>query len=339
MTSTVTCNDPSIEVVPAQPRRAARAKEAQPDLTAALAAAERGRDEAEQDAGALITVLGSLATARSGDEAIQLALDSVKDGFGWAYGSYWTLDHKDHVLKFALESGSAGEEFARVTRAASFQEGVGLSGRAWKNRDLFFTPDIGEMTDCVRAPIAQKVGVKSGVCFPIMIAGDVVGTMDFFTTETLHPTPQRLEALRNIGRMVSQSIERFRGEEATREGAADTAAVAEVLGALSSASTVASAAEAALNTVREAFGWVYGSYWSIDAADRALKFVTQSGDAGEEFARVTRAASFQEGVGLSGRAWKNRDLFFTPDIGEMTDCVRAPIAQKVGVKSGVCFPI
>ena len=43
------------------------------------------------------------------------------------------------------------------------------------------------MTDCVRAPVAQKVGVKSGVCFPIIVDGDVVGTMDFFATETLAP--------------------------------------------------------------------------------------------------------------------------------------------------------
>ncbi|MGQ0843548.1 MAG: GAF domain-containing protein [Sporichthyaceae bacterium] len=318
--------------------RKAEAADAGGDL-ARIEQLEASRRDAEADFAALTTVLDALAAASSTEQAIQAALNSVRQSFGWAYGSFWALDRRDAALKFAAESGDAGEEFAKVTRAASFREGVGLSGRAWKNRDLFFTPDIGEMTDCVRAPIAQKIGVKSGVCFPVIVGGDVVGTMDFFTTETLHPSPQRLDALRSVGRMVSQSIERIQGEEANREIAADTGAVAQVLGALSAASTSSEAATAALNTVRESFGWAYGSYWAIDPSDRALKFVVESGNAGEEFARVTRAASFKEGVGLSGRAWQSRDLFFTPDIGEMTDCVRAPVAQKIGVKSGVCFPI
>ena len=61
------------------------------------------------------------------------------------------------------------------------------------------------MTDCVRAPVAQRVGVKSGVCFPIIVGGEVVGTMDFFATETLTRAAQRLDALRNVGRLVSQA--------------------------------------------------------------------------------------------------------------------------------------
>ena len=59
------------------------------------------------------------------------------------------------------------------------------------------------MTDCCRAPVAQRIGVKSGVCFPLIVDGEVIGTMDFFATETLDPSPGRLDALRNVGRMVS----------------------------------------------------------------------------------------------------------------------------------------
>ena len=195
------------------------------------------------------------------------------------------------------------------------------------------------MTDCVRAPVAQRVGVKSGVCFPLIVDGEVVGTMDFFATETLTLSADRLETLRNVGRLVSQALERLSKEQAQREGAADTSAVNKVLGSLSTATTAEEAVQVALDTVRAEFGWAYGSYWKVDPADRTLKFAIESGDAGAEFRRVTLEASFAEGVGLSGRAWKSRDLFFTADLGEMTDCVRAPVAQRVGVKSGVCFPL
>src|SRR5262249_12659029 len=103
--------------------------------------------------------------------------------------------------------------------------------------------------------------------------------------------------------------EKLRMEAEAEEQASNTRAVNEVLAAMGSATTCDSAAQAALDTVRDAFGWAYGSYWKVDPADQLLKFAVESGDAGEEFRKVTLAASFAEGVGLSGRAWKSRDLF------------------------------
>ncbi|WP_237111743.1 methyl-accepting chemotaxis protein [Nocardioides sp. WS12] len=197
---------------------------------------ENLRVEAESSTTAVNKVLSTLSAATEVEAAVQTALDTVRNEFGWAYGSYWKVDPADRTLKFDRESGDAGAEFRRVTLQASFAEGVGLSGRAWAQRDLFFTRDIGEMTDCVRAPVAQQVGVKSGVCFPVMIDGEVVGTMDFFATETLDPSPQRLEALRNVGRLVSQALSRINREVEEREAAASMATkVAQILDVVSAA--------------------------------------------------------------------------------------------------------
>ncbi|MDT0263065.1 methyl-accepting chemotaxis protein [Jatrophihabitans lederbergiae] len=185
-------------------------------ITAELrAAAVSG--EAAADTGAVSNLVKQLQSAQSEDEVVRSALTSVRDAFGWAYGSYWPLDRESQTLKFGLESGDVGAEFREVTMAASFREGVGLSGRAWRARDLFFTADIGEMADCVRAPVAARIGVKSGVCFPITIRGEVTGTMDFFATDVLNPSEARLEALRNVGRLVSQAFERIAAEHSTTE--------------------------------------------------------------------------------------------------------------------------
>jgi methyl-accepting chemotaxis protein len=190
---------------------------------------EAERNDAMADSAAVNKVLGELQSASTIDGAISAVLDSVRAEFGWAYGSFWALDRDDMTLKFVQESGDAGPEFRKVTLEASFARGVGLSGRAWASEDLLFTPDIGEMTDCVRAPVAQKVGVKSGVCFPIIVSGEVVGTMDFFATETLKPSAQRLDALRNVGRLVSQAYTRINKETADREQAAELAAKVEAV--------------------------------------------------------------------------------------------------------------
>jgi GAF domain-containing protein len=295
--------------------------------------------EARENAAALGAVVRALSGVSTAEEAAQAALDSIRKCFGWAYGSHWKVDPAVNALRFATESGSAGPEFRTVTLEASFQEGVGLSGRAWRTKDLVFVEDLGEVTDCVRAPVAQKAGVQSGICFPLLEDGQVVGTMDFFATETLHPSDERLEVLRSVGVLVSQALERVADAERQLAAKSDLAAVNSVLRELAGATDEEAAISGALNTIRREFGWVYGSFWSVDPDARALTFALESGDAGPDFRRVTREASFQEGVGLAGRAWRTRGMVFVRDIGEVTDCVRAPVAQRVGVKSGVCLPL
>ena len=254
---------------------------------------EQFRTESEADTAAVNKVLSSLSSVNDVESAVQLALDTVRGEFGWVYGSYWKVDPADRLLKFDRESGDAGPEFRAVTLAASFAEGVGLSGRAWAQRDLYFTRDIGEMTDCVRAPVAQAVGVKSGVCFPIMVGGEVVGTMDFFATETLDPSEQRLASLRNVGRMVSQAMERIQREAADRAAAADLATKVQlILDVVSAAAAgdltrelainsddavgqVAEGLRTLLSTLRESLGNIGGTAETLAAAADQLTGLSQ----------------------------------------------------------------
>jgi GAF domain-containing protein len=170
--------------------------------------------ETLHDREAVTTVVSRVGEATDAKSALHTALETVRTAFGWAYGSFWALDEEENVLRFSVESGSAGEEFRQVTLAASFAEGVGLSGRAWRRRDLVFVRDLGEVTDCVRRPAAQRAGVKSGVCFPILSEGRVIGTMDFFVTDTIDLSESRTAALRNVQQLVSQRLDILRRAEA-----------------------------------------------------------------------------------------------------------------------------
>ncbi|GIE31628.1 hypothetical protein Ait01nite_046730 [Actinoplanes italicus] len=187
--------------------------------TSAVAAAELR--QVANDREAVTTVVSRVGAASDSQTTIRSALDAVRTAFGWAYGSYWEIDANLNVLKFHLESGSAGDEFRRVTLAAEFAEGVGLSGRAWRARDLVFVRDLAEVTDCVRAPAAQRAGVRSGVCFPIMSGDRIVGTMDFFTTEYIDLSESRAAALRNVQQLVSQRLDVVRGTERASANARD----------------------------------------------------------------------------------------------------------------------
>jgi methyl-accepting chemotaxis protein/putative methionine-R-sulfoxide reductase with GAF domain len=308
-------------------------------------ALEQGKADAElqqqraADARAVTSVVSDLAAAATIQEAATTALESVRSTFGWAYGSYWAIDPKENVLKFSVESGTVNQEFQQVTLQASFREGQGLSGRAWRTRELVFVADLAELRDCVRAPVARRAGVKSGVCLPVIVHNKVVGTLDFFALETLTPTQDRIDALRSVGRLVSSALERIEDSRTAKETAADTAAVNEVLQAIGKATSEVDASRLALDTVRSAFGWAYGSYWVIEKQSNTLRFFSESGKVTPEFSEITAKAAFREGEGLSGRTWKARDLLFVADLAEVTECCRREPAQRAGVKSGICFPI
>jgi methyl-accepting chemotaxis protein len=175
--------------------------------------------EAATNAAGISAVLEATGKAKSPAEAASAALSAARSAFGFAYGSFWTLD--GDALRFSCESGSVNDEFARATASAKFREGEGLSGRAWRARDLVFVKDLGEVTDCCRRAPAQKAGVKSGFCFPITVGGAVVGTMDLFSLETQAPTDDRLNAIRNVGRLVSAALERIQTQEREAHAAAD----------------------------------------------------------------------------------------------------------------------
>ncbi|MGE0199547.1 MAG: GAF domain-containing protein [Candidatus Melainabacteria bacterium] len=296
-------------------------------------------DESRQNTQALLGVIQKLMAAKSREEVLMSALMHICDQFGWAYGSFWQLDAGAQVLRFSLESGSVTPEFSQVTRSASFAKGVGLSGKTWQRMDLMFVEDLGEMVDCCRREPAQRAGVKSGICFPIVVNGEFQGTMDFFATETLTLSENRLDVLRNVGQLVSSSLERILDAEASRDVALNAEALSEVLGKLSTQSTTESAVTTALNTVKETFGWAYGSFWRLDEVAQVLRFSVETGSVTPEFTKVTREASFAKGVGLSGKTWLKNELVFVEDLGEMVDCCRREPAQRAGVKSGICFPI
>jgi hypothetical protein len=94
--------------------------------------------------------LGKLQNNADKKRALQVVLDTVRATFGWAYGSFWELNNKGDALVFNVQSGHVNSEFEQVTQTASFQKGVGFSGKTWQKGRLFYVKDLGEMTDCCR---------------------------------------------------------------------------------------------------------------------------------------------------------------------------------------------
>lgn len=170
---------------------------------------EADLEEARRNSQAVLAVVTCLQTLpEERDEGIRKALDAVRDAFGWAYASFWEIKPGQRVLSFCCESGSVNEEFRRVTLSTTFREGEGLSGRAWRQRRLISVREISDMRDCPRAPVAQRAGVHSGMALPVILSGEVIGVMDFFSLESFDLSVDRSSVVEAIGTAVSGAIER-----------------------------------------------------------------------------------------------------------------------------------
>ncbi len=201
---------------------------------------ERMVAERASDARALNAVMAALQTATSPESAAQLALDAVRHEFGWTYGSYWQIVD-EWIARHVVESGDPGADVRRLSQTSTVDRGTGLCGRAWRDHDVCASADLASVEDDERASAVIGAGMRSGVAFPILIEGHVVGIMELLTTDVDVPSAQRLDLLRSVGAIVAQTMQRLLAAAAERAHAATITAVAGEI--VESSDALAAAAE------------------------------------------------------------------------------------------------
>lgn len=192
--------------------RSSTAGESERSATAESApvyAAPAQNDDSEANTRALIDTISAIVRAESTQDILRATLDVVRRRFGWTYASYWAVNPARDALVLVLESGESDEELQRVSRSARFREGEGLNGRAWKRREAVVVDDISELTDCCRAQVARRAGLRSAVSVPIGEGSQVLGTMDFFLPDLSTLTPVRIDVLRVLGQTAADKIDQL----------------------------------------------------------------------------------------------------------------------------------
>jgi methyl-accepting chemotaxis protein len=159
------------------------------------------------NAKALRRVLDAVASSLDPDEVVGAALEAMRQSYAASYASYWRVDFAANRLKFVNDKGATSEEFRRVSNAAHFREGEGLNGRSWRQRDVVFEPEISAVSDCVRAPLASRAGLRAAVAMPLMLRGKVIGTLDMMWSETSTLSDDGANAMRDIALAISQRLE------------------------------------------------------------------------------------------------------------------------------------
>jgi PAS domain S-box-containing protein len=143
-------------------------------------------------------------------------LRTICQGMTWDMGLLWCVDPDAGLLRF-VESWHvptiAPAEFEAVSRGRTFPTGVGLPGRIWAAAAPVWIADIASDPSFPRAPIALRDGLSAAFGLPILLAGTVLGVIEFFSVTMRQPDPDLLEMMTAITTQVGQFIERRRVAE------------------------------------------------------------------------------------------------------------------------------
>ena len=184
------------------------------------------RKRAERRLAAQFAVTQALAESQSMAEAAPRILRGICENLGWELGVYWAVDSTAQVLR-CVTTHSVHEpgEFEDVSRATTFDRGVGVPGRAWGTAAPLWIPDVSDVGELPREEMLARRGLHAAFAFPLVDATGVVGVMEFLTTEIRYPDDHLLQMAHVVGSQTGQFLERRRAELAVRESEARTRAV------------------------------------------------------------------------------------------------------------------
>jgi PAS domain S-box-containing protein len=161
----------------------------------------------------------SLAESATLDVATPRVLEAVCQSLGWELGALWLIDRDSATLR-CVETwrlpGVEVPEFEENSRQRSFTEGEGLPGRVWQSRKPAWVTDITS-SSFPRAAMAERANLHAAFAFPILLADEILGVLEFFTHELREPDAALLEMMETVGSQIGQFIERKEAEDGLRQ--------------------------------------------------------------------------------------------------------------------------
>ena len=155
-----------------------------------------------------------LADSTDFNEATRQILRAACEHLDWDVGAFWIVDGDLlHCLDLCKQPGTNVEEFEKLTRNTTFAKGVGLPGRVWATGKPARISNVTTDPNFPRAPVAEKVGLQGAFGFPILLDGEVLGVLEFFSHEIKDPDDELLRMVSSVGGQIGQFTKRKRVEE------------------------------------------------------------------------------------------------------------------------------
>jgi PAS domain S-box-containing protein len=158
----------------------------------------------------------ALVEAATFGEAAPKILQAICEALDWEHGALWTIDRDVDALRCAEiwhHPAVQFPEFEAISRRTTFRRGVGLPGRVWATGEPAWIPDVVHDSNFPRAPIADREGLHAAFGFPILLRGEVLSVMEFFSREIRQPDEELLTMLTTVGNQIGLFIDRRRAQE------------------------------------------------------------------------------------------------------------------------------
>src|SRR4051794_15847653 len=129
-------------------------------------------DQRPHDAAVLLEAEHAVARVltETGDEAAAYPrlLGAIGEALEWDVGAVWTPDgHGAPGSLRCVATWPATGIYVRASRATRLAHGEGLPGRVWASGQPAWIADVRAEPNFPRRSIAARVGLRTGLCFPI----------------------------------------------------------------------------------------------------------------------------------------------------------------------------
>jgi GAF domain-containing protein len=117
-------------------------------------------------------------------------------------GALWRVDREAGVLRCVEVWHNPSKEvpeFESASRERTFLAGVGLPGKVWLSRKPRYISDLVREANFQRTPVAAPERLHEAFGFPILLGGEVLGVIEFFSREIRQPDQELLEMLATNG--------------------------------------------------------------------------------------------------------------------------------------------
>ena len=230
------------------------------------------------------TVTQILAEAATVEEATPKILGAIGECLGWDVGALWRVDREAGVLRCIEvwhKRSVQVPEFESASRERTFLPGTGLPGSVWLSREPTYLPNSVNDANFPRAPIAAREGLHAAFGFPILLGGEVLGVMEFFSHEIRQPDQELLNMVATIGSQIGQFTERKRAENALRHAQMELAHVTRVatLGEMTAsiAHEINQPLAAVVNNASACLRWLAAPIPNLDEAREAVARIARDG--------------------------------------------------------------
>lgn len=158
----------------------------------------------------------ALAEETTIETAASTILAAIAGHLGGAGGALWVLDNDAEALTCLATwrpQEMERDRFEERTRTTQFARGVGLPGRVWDEGRPVWVRDVQQTANFPRQAAAQEASLHAGLAFPVRHGDDLLGVIEFFSSEIRQPDDAILALLDAVGVQLGLFMARRRAED------------------------------------------------------------------------------------------------------------------------------